>query len=1041
MTADALQLLPPRGLDQSILVGVLVGLIVLLILTEWFGWVFVGLVVPGYLASVFVITPAAGATVVLESILTFVIVRALSDGIARTDAWSPFFGRDRFFLIVLVSVIVRQASQLWLLEATLGRIDAALGVDIYAQQDFFSIGLVLVPLTANMFWKLSLRRGIVQIGVPVVLTYLVLRAVLLPETNLSFSLLELTYEDVALDFLGSAKAYVILLCGAYMAGRLNLAYGWDFNGILVPSLMALTWFSPLTTVVTLVEAVVLLGLTRLVLLLPGFRTANLEGPRKVTLVFVLGFFLKYAVAWYAAALHPAFDVAAMFGFGYVLTSLLAVKMLNLRAVGRVVLPTALVSLGAFIIGSAVGFVLDVIAPGDTRPAAPPGDTVATTRLADDPLGLGMLARARARPDFPPDLRGGLSGTVLSKYARLWRDIDRWLARGDDRPPGDLEARAQALGLRLHRLPGDDRPTFALLEAEERLHYQRGLDTALLRPGAGGPIIEVPRPRTEAPTAEAAAVLCERLSCRAVLWAGADSADGGVTVGDALAHPRATMHVAHLRLRSAPVLVLRSDRQMAAGAAVLHLQHTLAREIDLRALWPEPLDIDWAPPPGGTLQWHAAPRVAVLRAHPHALRRVFATGAAAVTDIADLSLADRAAYLADGASALRPASETELRAFEQLIDQFLAPAGDGPDPTGLLSRTAAVLGYRVTNLADGAGPGVGCRILEPADPSAPSWGVVARRRSGGDDLAVEVPRPRAEPGTYELGVGLWRTLEARFAYIAPSAGPGDDPTAVGAVATPLQAFHRSAHRALLQGAGLILQARGFGAWRPIDVDVVVGLGAPVFDAGSLPPAVRDVLAVPSPVARVARGYRAADASQALYPLVAQGTPQLAHSRAIGGTTTAILWFSSRVRDRSRARAGAAAARAAARVGLPRDATDPVELLVEPALAPPASMTVPPQLQALIDLATTYADTRDVRALARLRQRADGEGAVVRAGDSRLTGGGFLFLARGGVRAVVPLGGEAPCAPRAAGTADTARLLAQDLLAGCRALVVVGAEAAP
>jgi hypothetical protein len=45
-----LHLFPERGLDQSILVAVLVGIWVLLFFTEVFGWVWAGLVVPGYLA-------------------------------------------------------------------------------------------------------------------------------------------------------------------------------------------------------------------------------------------------------------------------------------------------------------------------------------------------------------------------------------------------------------------------------------------------------------------------------------------------------------------------------------------------------------------------------------------------------------------------------------------------------------------------------------------------------------------------------------------------------------------------------------------------------------------------------------------------------------------------------------------------------------------------------------------------------------------------------------------------------------------------------
>src|SRR5690606_24980760 len=102
-------------------------------------------------------------------------------------------------------------------------------------------GLVLVPLVANMFWKITLGRGAIQIGLPVLITYAILAFVLLPYTNLSFSSMEITYDNVALNFLNSPKAYVILLTGAILAARFNVLYGWDSIGILVTSLHSLAW--------------------------------------------------------------------------------------------------------------------------------------------------------------------------------------------------------------------------------------------------------------------------------------------------------------------------------------------------------------------------------------------------------------------------------------------------------------------------------------------------------------------------------------------------------------------------------------------------------------------------------------------------------------------------------------------------------------------------------------------------------------------------------------------------------------------------------
>jgi hypothetical protein len=160
-------------------------------------------------------------------------------------------------------------------------------------REFYSIGLVLVPLTANLLWKPGVLRGMTQLGVVTGLTYLVLTRVLLAFTNLSLSSFELLYEDTAVDFLGNAKAYVLLLTTAAVAARFNLRYGWDFGGILVPALLG-------PAVVHAGRAgdhagggaAAVGGGGRLLRYTPLGRF-NLEGPRKVALVFTVAVALKW----------------------------------------------------------------------------------------------------------------------------------------------------------------------------------------------------------------------------------------------------------------------------------------------------------------------------------------------------------------------------------------------------------------------------------------------------------------------------------------------------------------------------------------------------------------------------------------------------------------------------------------------------------------------------------------------------------------------------------------------------------------------------
>ena len=122
-----IELLPARGLDQSMLLPVLVGLLVVLFFTETFGWVFAGAVVPGYLASVLIIQPVTGAIVIFESLVTLAIAAGLAKVLSDTDAWTRFFGRERFFLILAVSLLVRVHDHAWFAPWAIATLDAKFG--------------------------------------------------------------------------------------------------------------------------------------------------------------------------------------------------------------------------------------------------------------------------------------------------------------------------------------------------------------------------------------------------------------------------------------------------------------------------------------------------------------------------------------------------------------------------------------------------------------------------------------------------------------------------------------------------------------------------------------------------------------------------------------------------------------------------------------------------------------------------------------------------------------------------------------------------
>jgi hypothetical protein len=334
-------------------------------------------VVPGYLSAVLIASPWSAATIAVEAFITYFVARGIGVGLARLGLWTVFFGRDRFFLLIAVSVIVRLASEGYLLPALVARYPFAHASDLY------SIGLVVVPLLANALWNAGFVRGVGYSAVLTGLTLATLQFVLLPLTNLSLSQFELTYESVALDFLGAPKAYLLLLVGAALASRSNLLFGWDYNGILVPALLAIAWYRPAELLSTGVEAVVVAQLAQWLSRTPPLRGRLIEGPRRVVVVFVLGFALKIGLGYTALWLWPGVAIGDFYGFGYLVSALISLKIWQHGSVPRVLVPVMAICAVAFVLGNGAGYVLAQVAR--------PTDAARRTIEVPEPLGVDHAA--------------------------------------------------------------------------------------------------------------------------------------------------------------------------------------------------------------------------------------------------------------------------------------------------------------------------------------------------------------------------------------------------------------------------------------------------------------------------------------------------------------------------------------------------------------------------------------------------------------------------------------------------------------------------
>lgn len=285
-------LFPEGSLASSVITTVWVGAYVLVFFNLRFGWVLSGLVVPGYLVPLLIVKPWAAGVVFIEASATYAGVWFFSEYLTRWGRWSNFFGRDRFFALVLWSVVIRLTFDAWLLPA-LGEAAMTLWqLNFDYRSNLQSFGLVIVALLANQFWKTGFIRGLPQVLTTCGITYILVRYRLMEFTNFNISNLNYLYEDFAVSILGSPKAYMIIICTALVSSHLNLTYGWDFNGILIPSLIALQWSQPIKILSSFIEAFFLLFAARFILQMPLFRRLTIEGGRKLLLFFNINFVYK-----------------------------------------------------------------------------------------------------------------------------------------------------------------------------------------------------------------------------------------------------------------------------------------------------------------------------------------------------------------------------------------------------------------------------------------------------------------------------------------------------------------------------------------------------------------------------------------------------------------------------------------------------------------------------------------------------------------------------------------------------------------------------
>jgi Capsule biosynthesis CapC len=409
-----LPIFPEGGLTSSVITTVWVGVFILAFFNLRFGWVMSGLVVPGYLVPLLILRPIAAGVIVVEAVLTYGIVWLFSERLAR-GRFNALFGRDRFMGLVLASIAVRLALDGWALPIAAEWLSNEWDRQIDWQSNLQSFGLVVISLMANQLWKPGLVRGLLSAIVVTGLTWLVVRYGLMEFTNFRLSGVSYVYEGLASSILASPKAYIILVMTAFIASQMNVRYGWDFSGILIPALIALQWYQPLKILTSFLEAGIIYALAHQVLKLPYFASRTIEGARKLVVFFNVSFIYKLALGHAIAWLALDVKTTDFYAFGYLLSTLLAIKAYDKQIFPRVMRSTLEVSLAGTLAGNLIGFVLALVLPAQqtaVAATATAGKGAASEALLAAAAGDAQLRAAGAPPfALDPTDRASLADTV------------------------------------------------------------------------------------------------------------------------------------------------------------------------------------------------------------------------------------------------------------------------------------------------------------------------------------------------------------------------------------------------------------------------------------------------------------------------------------------------------------------------------------------------------------------------------------------------------------------------------------------------------
>ena len=816
---------PEGALSASVVVTVWVGITVVALTNLRLGWVLSGLIIPGYMVPLLIVKPTAAAVVFAEGIVTYSVVWLYSEYSTRFTGMSNFFGRDRFFALVLVSVAVRIANDGFLLPALGAWLLQHYDYAFDYRNNLHSFGLIIVALIANNFWKTGLRRGVWPMVVQVGVTWFIVRHVLMEFTNFNMASLAFMYEDNATSFLAAPKSYIVLLVTAFIASRLNLFYGWDFSGILIPSLLALQWYEPYKIAATFVEAMVILVAADVVLRAPVFRNITMEGARKLLLFFNVSFAYKCLLSWALILFMPQVKVSDWFGFGYLLATLIALKIHDKGIFARLTRATLQASFTGVAVATVIGFLL-VLLPEPNWEASAASHATPLGPIARDGRDIIAVLDAEKTAYYATSFGKPMTVPLQREIDTFSMGVRKLMEYRHSGNPDALESARHALWAANYDVNRIADRYLLLREREPAQHW----GTYVLRLDGGSQLlVSVPAPMDEAGSFEAGVTLFERFEARAFATAASSRFANEDGASDVLTRPQTMFQAFHRELALREVLQVRTRDN---ALSVLHVSGNVPEGVGLKALERAipALKVEFTPSAQRNVQRQTMSgnfsEIWMGHAEANRVRLAGGENKSVAREQINQSVASLLRQLvtpqqvaAPGSNAYRPPRQEELLRIDREVLApllALAPALDGRTTA---SRNA-VAAFSAS-AASGLALELDVRWISEAQgdyflisDSGRHGGWIVIRTGAAENIVLEVPHPVSESGTLETAINAFGDLRARVLVIAGAAPDANkdgsaDVLAMNNAKSLFTLAHQAALREMGEQSGVAAQVRAFG----------------------------------------------------------------------------------------------------------------------------------------------------------------------------------------------------------------------------------------